>query len=117
MIDVIEKDRIEKSRQRNFVKILFNAADLNGDGYLQYDECKLLFDHLSKEDFTEERFKVLFNSSSDLYAIDNELASTERAISFDKFVSLVLSYDIFTMKTLEQFAQITHPDGLEWHLR
>ena len=113
MIDVIEKDRTEKSRQRNFVKILFNAADLNGDGYLQYNEAKLLFDHLSEEGMTEERFKVLFNATSDLYAIDNEHHNTERAISFDKFVSMVLSNNIFTMKSLELFAHITSPEGLD----
>jgi hypothetical protein len=63
-----------------------------------------------------DRFKLLFNTTSDLYAIDNVANRTERAISFEKFSTLVLGYNIFTMKGLERFAKITNPEGLDWHL-
>jgi hypothetical protein len=72
--------------------------------------------HLTIDEFNENRFKILFNTSSDLYAIDNEMNRTERAISFEKFAKLVLGYNIFTMKGLERFAMITNPDGLDWHM-
>ncbi|MEE4247765.1 MAG: hypothetical protein V2I33_20375 [Kangiellaceae bacterium] len=63
-----------------------------------------------------DRFKLLFNTTSDLYAIDNVANKTERAISFEKFSTLVLGYGIFNMKGLESFARITNPEGLAWHL-
>jgi hypothetical protein len=74
--------------------VLFNAADLNGDGSLQYEECALLFRHISELKYSKDKYKLLFKQNSDLIVIDGD--ESQRAISFDSFAKLALSNKIFT---------------------
>jgi hypothetical protein len=68
----------QKNQKVNWYRILFDSADLNGDGYLQIHECRLLFRYLSKKpgsgigedapvpiDFREGVFYEMFVHSAD----------------------------------------------------
>jgi hypothetical protein len=86
MMEILSRLYSEQERQKGFVQVLFNAADLNGDGYLQMTEGKLLVRHLSM--FPIDQFKPLFSASSDLTAVDG--STNTAVISFDRFAMLSL---------------------------
>jgi Ca2+-binding EF-hand superfamily protein len=97
LIMILDKQRELRLMKTDFVTLLFNAGDLNGDGHLQYDEVALLARHLSS--IPMEKVHALFTRYCDLAEHENA-EDTQKAISFRKFEDLCISGEIFTVERL-----------------
>ena len=72
MTHVIDLHLKQQKKQKSFVKMIFNAADLNFDGSLQYLEAEILVRHISERAFDREWFKQIFKTNSDLVSTEDE---------------------------------------------
>lgn len=96
----------------NKVKELFEAADLNDDKFLQFEEFDLLFRSIERKIYTEEMSKNYFQSYSDLIAEVN--GENYPAISYDKFSIFSLEKDVFSKREQDEFiGPISHNDILK----
>jgi hypothetical protein len=85
----------------NKVKELFEAADLNNDKFLQFEEFDLLFRSIEPKKYSEDLSKNYFQSYSDLIAEVN--GENFPAISYDKFSIFSLEKDVFAKKEQDLF--------------
>ncbi|CAG9330798.1 unnamed protein product [Blepharisma stoltei] len=110
-------DRIEKKREvrMNFIKCIYEAADFNGDGFLEYTEFQLLVRHISATNMTDKHSLDLFNRFSELFTGEQE--EEVKALSFDNFSHLTLAHQVFTIESLNKFAKIFHEKGSLGHLQ
>lgn len=77
----------------NNVKNLFDAADLNKDTFLQFDEFDLLFRCIEPDRYKEDQSKLFFESYSDLTVEKN--GESFPAISYEGFTIFALEKDYF----------------------
>mmetsp|Transcript_6661 Transcript_6661/g.11762 ORF Transcript_6661/g.11762 Transcript_6661/m.11762 type:complete len:709 (+) Transcript_6661:129-2255(+) len=102
---LLEAYNSDKSRVRLYVKRVFEAADLNGDSFLEYNEYQLLVKYLSPRDQARE----LFDTFSDIHTEDGL-----EAITFENFFQLVKTHpDIFPEDQLYQFAGLNSDSDAE----
>lgn len=95
----------DKTRTRTYVKRVFEAADMNGDSFLQYDEYQLLVRYLSP--LIEAR--SLFVQFADIHTDDGL-----EAITFENFLQLVkMNPDIFPDSQLFEFAGLNSNEEAE----
>lgn len=85
----------------NNVKDLFDAADLNGDKFLQFEEFDLLFRNIESEKYAYELSINCFQSYSDLIAEMN--GQSYPAISYERFTIFALEKDYFKKEAQEKF--------------
>lgn len=104
-------DRICKNRaiRMNFVKCIYEAADLNEDGFLNYQEFELLCRHISTAKLSDSYSRDLFNEFAQTFVTENNESS--QALTFDKFSQMTQTYHIFSTENLQAFAKITHQNG------
>ena len=72
-----------KRTTRNFMKLIYEAADLNEDGYLQYREFELLIRFLSEKQFSYKQCSEIFEE----YA-ENFMAEDEQPVKAMSFINL-----------------------------
>jgi len=85
----------------NNVKELFEAADLNDDKFLQFDEFDLLFKSIEPKKYSIETSRSYFKSYSDLIAEVN--GENFPAISYERFSICALEKGLFSKKEQEIF--------------
>lgn len=85
----------------NNVKELFEAADLNDDKFLQFEEFDLLFKSIEPKKYTNELSKLYFQSYSDLIAEVN--GENFPAISYERFSICALEKGLFSKHEQEMF--------------
>ena len=73
--------------KKAFIRILFNAADVNNDGYLDTMECNLLLRHLTVTNSRDTR--EIFANNGDLTTIDDK-NKEEKVFSFERFAELAI---------------------------
>ncbi|CAG9310362.1 unnamed protein product [Blepharisma stoltei] len=100
--------------RRNYVEDLFNAADLNGDGYLQFAEFDLVYRNIEYRNYDLASSKEYFESYSDLIA--EEGGKNASAISYYRFSILSLEKSLFFIEIQEEFLNVTHEKGIIGHL-
>lgn len=89
----------------NDVKDLFDAADLNGDNFLQFDEFDMLFRSVEHERYNPWLSLKYFESYSDLIAEMN--GENYPAISYEKFRIFALEKDYFRIEVQNRFIKET----------
>jgi hypothetical protein len=98
----------EKSRVRVFVKRVFEAADLNGDSFLEYEEYEILVKYLSPLGEARD----LFDQFADIHTEEGL-----EAITFENFLQLVKTNpSIFPENQLYSFAGLTSDSEAEAQL-
>ena len=85
----------------NNVRDLFDAADLNGDKFLQFDEFDLLFRSIEAKRYKRQLSQMCFDSYSDLIAEKED--NNYPAISYDRFATFALEKDYFRIAAQNQF--------------
>jgi len=107
--EVIERICKKRAIRMNFVKCIYEAADLNDDGFLNFQEFELLVRHISNAKLSESYYRELFNEfAQNFTGEDNEII---QALTVESFTQLTQTYQIFSTDYLQPFAQITHPNG------
>mmetsp|Transcript_21009 Transcript_21009/g.20862 ORF Transcript_21009/g.20862 Transcript_21009/m.20862 type:complete len:390 (+) Transcript_21009:824-1993(+) len=113
--EVIERICKKRAIRMNFVKCIYEAADFNGDGFLEYTEFQLLIRHISASNMTDNFSLDLFNKFSELFTGEQE--EEVKALSFENFSHLTLAHQVFTIDSLNRFAKIFHEKGSLGHLQ
>ena len=91
----------------NNVRDLFDAADLNGDKCLQFEEFDLLFRSIEGKRYNKQLSQMCFDSYSDLVAKkDNDDYS---AMSYDRFATFALEKDYFRLDAQNKFFGVLDP--------
>ena len=85
----------------NNVKDLFDAGDLNGDTFLQFEEFDMLFRCIESSRYTPKISKMFFASYSDLIAEMN--GQNIPAISYNRFTIFALEKDYFKIEAQNKF--------------
>lgn len=109
-------DRIKEKREvrMNFVKCIYEAADLNGDGFLEYTEFQMLVRHISEFKISNEYSLDLFSKFAENFTDEQE--EEVKALSFENFSHLTLTYQVFTIESLNKFAKLYNEKGSIGHL-
>lgn len=92
------------------VKDLFDSMDLAGDGFLNFEEFKLIFRNLEKKSFTEFYAHMLFMSYTDIVAEFN--GNQYPALSYLKFAALSAEKGLFQNESQENLLQVTTEEEL-----
>ena len=104
-IDIIQKHR---SETLNFLQSIYEAGDLNQDGFLEYHEFELINRHIYPPKFSESNCREIFDEYAETFYGENE--ETVQAISFDNFSHLNEKHLIFTTERLGNFLKL-HGDS------
>ncbi|CAG9316140.1 unnamed protein product [Blepharisma stoltei] len=109
--------RIEKKRKIriNFIKCIYDAADFNGDGFLEFVEFSLLVKHIAATKITEKYALELFDKFAEVFTGEHD--EEVKALSFENFSHLTFLHQIFTPESLNKFSQISHEKGSIGHLQ
>ena len=103
--------RAEKESLRSFVQYIYDAADLNHDGSLEYSEFRLLVHYLSARNITEVVEKRLFDEYADLSTEGAE--DHFNAISFSNFAELAFSQQLFSQDSFFAFVRADTLEAIE----
>lgn len=95
----------------NNVKELFEAADLNDDKFLQFEEFDLLFKSIEPKKYSIEVSRGYFKSYSDLIAEVN--GENFPAISYERFSICALEKGLFSKNEQEVFIGPLSPSDLQ----
>lgn len=93
---------------KHFMDIIYGAADLNDDGYLQYKEFELLMHFLSSLSFSESLVKTLFEEYAETFLSEED--DQVKAISFENLCEMNLNYKIFNQNTIKQVTKVRTPE-------
>jgi hypothetical protein len=95
---MVDAFSLNKRNNRNFMRLIYDAADLNNDGYLQYREFELLVKFLSEKKFTQSScFDLFSNYAENFMAEDDEQV---KAISFINLCELDKENNLFSQNLL-----------------
>ena len=94
------------SRTKDYVVNAFKAADLDGNRMCDLSEFILLYRHIEKEKFDEDSVIKIFEEASDLIEGD------EKKLSFDKFTSICVEFNLFSDSQQNDFLLITNNNQL-----
>ncbi|OMJ90069.1 hypothetical protein SteCoe_7650 [Stentor coeruleus] len=110
---VIEKYHTHKNENYSFLKYIYEAGDLNEDGYLQIQEFELLVKHLSTISQAEGR--SLFQSYSETFLSEDDYEV--KAISLENLFELNLQHKIFSSEKVFQLTKVTTVEEAETMLK
>ncbi|CAG9316946.1 unnamed protein product [Blepharisma stoltei] len=105
---LVDAYRIHKNQALNFVKIIYEAADLNEDGYLQYQEFDLLLKHISARPYSVSLARQLFDAYAETFLSEEE--EEVRAISFENLAELNTKLRIFSGESLYKISHVSSPE-------
>ena len=89
---IVEINKEFKKSTKNFLKTIYEAADLNNDGHLQYKEFELLLRFLSRFKFNKPKTLKFFEEFSENFLSEkNQL----KAISFENFCQMNKIHKLF----------------------
>ncbi|OMJ66730.1 hypothetical protein SteCoe_36334 [Stentor coeruleus] len=110
---VIEKYHMHKNENYSFLKFIYEAGDLNEDGYLQIQEFELLVKHLSTISLAEGR--RLFQTFSETFLSEDDYEV--KAISLENLFELNLQHKIFSSEKVFQLTKVTTVEEAETKLK
>lgn len=93
------------------VKDLFDAVDLDSDGFLDLEEFKLIFRNLEKKNFTTFYANMLFTSYSDIIAENKGIQYP--AMSYSKFSLMSAEKGLFHSDAQELFIGVKNEEELK----
>lgn len=104
----IDSYHVHKNQALNFVKIIYEAGDLNEDGYLQYQEFDLLLKHVSTRPYSTNVASQLFDVYAETFLSDED--QEVRAISFENLAEMNAKHLIFSGESLYKISNVITPD-------
>lgn len=104
-----------KLEHMNFMRCIYEASDLNEDGYLQYQEFQLLLRYLSVLDYSPQIAKQLFDAYSETFTSEDEM--DVKAISFVNLCQMNAKHQIFTFSSMVRLSQVSSPAEAEDKIR
>lgn len=104
---VLIKYRHIMNKTKKYVVNAFNACDLDGNKMCNLSEFVLLYRHIEKEKFNEEKVVKLFEEQADL------VTNSEKNMSFDKFTAICVDFQLFSDIQQIKFIGISQFDQSE----
>lgn len=95
---ILDAFTVNKRNTRNFMRLIYDAADLNNDGYLQYREFALLTKFLSPKEFSESSCQELFNTYAENFMSEDD--EQVKAISFLNLCELDKQEKLFSQSLI-----------------
>jgi hypothetical protein len=93
---------------KNFMKSIYEAADLNDDGYLQFKEFELLLRYLTEIPYSQLTAIELFSEYSENFLSEEE--EEVKAISFDNLCQMNKHHKIFKASSIRKLTGINNHD-------
>lgn len=104
-----------KKTTHDFIKIIYEAADLNQDGYLQYREFELLLRFLSEKPFHSSTCTELFTQYAENFMAEDD--QQVKAISFMNLCQLDLQNSIFSPEVIFSLTGVRNPEEALGYLK
>ncbi|EGR32460.1 hypothetical protein IMG5_082070, partial [Ichthyophthirius multifiliis] len=102
----IEKQKMLVNRAKIYVINAFDASDLDGNGVCNLQEFLILNKHIENENYNEEILTQIFKENADKFIDD------EQNLSFDKFASVSVDFNLFSDDQQNKFIAIKHKQEL-----
>lgn len=93
-----------KQDHMNFMRCIYEAADLNEDGYLEFKEFELLLRHVSTIRYSPNIAQQLFDAFCESFSAEEEI--TVKAISFENLCELNTKHQVFTYNSMLKLSQV-----------
>ena len=93
---------------KNFMESIYEAADLNDDGYLQFKEFELLLRYMTEIPFTQLTAIELFTEYAENFLSEEE--EEVKAISFENLCQLNKHHKIFKASSIKKLTEINSHD-------
>ena len=107
MSKLLIKYRYIVNRCKIYVKNAFKAADLDNNGQCNLYEFILIYRYIENEKFEENRVLKIFQETADV------IGENEKNLSFDKFATISVDYDLFSDEKQNKFLEIGQQDNVE----
>ena len=104
-----------KKHTQDFMKIIYGAADLNNDGYLQHREFELLVRFLSEKPFNSAKCNELFNLFAENFMAEDD--QQVKAISFINLCQLDQKNEVFNQNLIYQLTRVRNIEEATMKLR
>ncbi|OMJ78974.1 hypothetical protein SteCoe_21101 [Stentor coeruleus] len=109
---IVESFSKHKRSTRNFMHLIYEAADLNEDGYLQYREFELIVRFLCEKNIRSSDCQELFNSFCENFMAEDD--EQVKAISFLNLCQLDSQHGIFSPNIIYEFTKSkNHEESLD----
>jgi hypothetical protein len=105
---ILDAYTLNKRNTRNFMRLIYDAADLNNDGYLQYREFDLLVKFLSDKKFSQSSCQELFNTYAENFMAEDD--EQVKAISFLNLCELDKQDKIFNQSLIANLTGVTNEE-------
>ncbi|CAG9318176.1 unnamed protein product [Blepharisma stoltei] len=104
-----------KLEHMNFMRCIYEAADLNEDGFLQQQEFELLLRYLSVLNYSPHLAAQLFDAFSETFTSEDEAGV--KAISFVNLCQMNSKHQIFTFSSMIKLSQASNQAEAEEKLK
>lgn len=94
---------------KDFMKCIYEAADLNDDGYLQYKEFELLLRFVSQVAYSSKLSLQLFEEFAENFLSEED--DEVKAISFENLCQMNKNYKVFTENSIHNVTGINSAEA------
>jgi hypothetical protein len=101
---ILEAFSWHKKTTRSFINLIYEAADLNEDGYLQQREFELIIRYLSEHKFSNRKCKELFEQYAENFMAEDD--RQVKAISFINLCQMDQQNNIFSLELIYNFTGV-----------
>lgn len=101
-----------KTRNQNKINLVtaFNSADLNSDGFVDYNEFTLILKYIEKDFFSQKKsegIEKIFKENADVIILEDE-----KHMSFNNFCYFSEEFNLFDINKLLEFAEVSSEEQI-----
>jgi hypothetical protein len=111
---VVDHRRDIKAKQDNFSRMVFDAADINGDGYLSYLELTLLLKCIGARHVDPTEAKKIFEANADITLTNS--GGEFCALTFENFAAVNKKHQLFSHDATNRFVGVTASTSVEYQM-
>ena len=108
---IVAKYKALINREKESLKSVFAAGDLNNSNHISYLEFVILCRNIEAERYDERRVEDVYTNNCDVVIND------EIVLSFDKFAAICFEMNIFSEQRQATYLGVSHEDDIERRYR
>jgi hypothetical protein len=103
-----------KANAENFTQVIFDAADINGDGYISTYDLNFLLKCIATRPFEDHEVRRIFKENADITLTSSE--GEFKGLTFENFASISRKYEMFSAESRDRFLGVTSALGVDSQL-
>jgi Ca2+-binding EF-hand superfamily protein len=107
---VVDSRNCFKVSAENFTRAIFDAADINGDGYISTDELNFVLKCIAMRPFEDQEVRRIFKENADITLTNSE--GEFKALTFENFALVSRKYQMFSTESRDRFLGVTSALGV-----